>query len=318
MSTILNGILVKSNMSKNAHGGSEMMAERLIRYINRELLEKVQIHVSRTSQNIFDEGKKQILWCHDLPSDPESKLLANGGFQKFAKLVFVSHWQRDQYISAFGMPYSHCTVIENAIELDFNYYPKDDSITRFIYHTTPHRGLELLYPIFDVLSKEFPNIHLDVYSSFGVYGWPERDRQYEPLFELLRTHPKITYHGAKSNAEVLEALSKAHLFLYPCIWPETSCIAMIEAIRSGCMVVHPTLAALNETADGATVDYDFTEDRQEHMKRAYATTRHILSLGNGLEHLNRSESRVRFKLPKNSISSFKRKWEYTLSEIVKG
>ena len=32
------------------------------------------------------------------------------------------------------------------------------------------------------LSQEYPNIHLDVYSSFAIYGWPQRDDPYVELF----------------------------------------------------------------------------------------------------------------------------------------
>jgi hypothetical protein len=108
-----------------------------------------------------------ILWCHDLAEDPENKVLRDGGWEKFDHFVFVSNWQRDQYIVRFGIPYSKCSVIYNAVEKQYAPKEKDMSTIRFVYHTTPHRGLELLVPIFDALSKEFDNIHLDVYSSFS-------------------------------------------------------------------------------------------------------------------------------------------------------
>ena len=40
----------------------------------------------------------------------------------------------------------------------------------------------------------------------------------------------MTYHGFKPNDVVRKALSEAHIFAYPSIWVETSCISAIEAM----------------------------------------------------------------------------------------
>ena len=208
MSALVKGKISDTNLSRNARGGTEQMRDRLLRSVDPNLLEKVVIHFSRVRSENNIPNVPSIFYAHDLFNDPESSKLANGGYKQFAKLVFVTHWQRDQYMLAYGIPYSHCTVIENAIEKQFEDNKKPTDTINFIYHTTPHRGLQLLYPVFDALTKKYDNIHLNVYSSFEVYGWKERDKPYEKLFNALRQHPKITYHGAKSNSEVLDALDK--------------------------------------------------------------------------------------------------------------
>jgi glycosyltransferase involved in cell wall biosynthesis len=313
MSALVQGRISDTNLSRNARGGTEQMRDRLLRVVDPDLLKKVVIHFSRVRPENNIQGVPNVFYAHDLAADPESKILANGGYKQFAKIVFVSYWQRDQYMMMYGIPYSHCTVIENAIEKQFQPHNRDLETVNFIYHTTPHRGLHLLYPVFDALTKQFNNLHLDVYSSFEVYGWKERDKPYEKLFEQLKQHPNITYHGAKSNAEVLDALDKSHIFLYPCIWPETSCIAMIEAIKSDVLVIHPNLAALPETASECTLMYDYTEDATAHMNRAYHMTAKVLSeptfinggVNKSLRYLNR-----------NSIASFEHKWNKLLGQIT--
>jgi glycosyltransferase involved in cell wall biosynthesis len=262
---------------------------------------------------------KNIFYAHDLATDPENKVLLNEGWKLFDKFVFVSYWQRDQYMLVYGIPYSKCTVIENAIETEFEYTPRPtNGDIRFVYHTTPHRGLELLYPIFDNLSKEFDNIHLDVFSSFEIYGWKERDKPYQGLFDKLKSHPKITYHGSCSNEEVIATLKQSHIFLYPCIWQETSCIAMIEAIRCGCLVIHPNLAALPETASEVTVMYDFHEDHNVHATTAYQYARHILSIENKnrgfVDTFSNDPGR---ELSKNSLTTYKTKWIALLEQLNK-
>jgi len=317
MSCIYKGNIVETNLSKNSRGGTEMMRGRLLNYVNKDLLDKVAIHFSRPRELYKDVPN--ILYCHDLVGDPENKILKDGGWEKFDHIVFVSHWQRDQYIMVFGIPYSKCSVIPNAIELEYSFEEKQTDKIRFIYHTTPHRGLQLVYPIFDALSREFDNIHLDVFSSFKIYGWEQRDEKYKDLFDKIKSHPNMTYHGSKSNEIVLKALKESHVFLFPSIWMETSCIAMIEAIRSGCVVIHPSYGALPETANGATVMYDYNEDHQTHAATCYTITRNILLNQKQNKNLfNQITANTTFELPYNSISNFTASWDSILTRVLNG
>ena len=317
MSCIYKGNIVETNLSKNSKGGTEMMRGRLLNYVNKDLLDKVAIHFSRPRELYKDVPN--ILYCHDLVGDPENKILKDGGWEKFDHIVFVSHWQRDQYIMVFGIPYSKCSVIPNAIELEYSFEEKQTDKIRFIYHTTPHRGLQLVYPIFEALAREFDNIHLDVFSSFKIYGWEQRDEKYKDLFDKIKSHPNMTYHGSKSNEVVLKALKESHVFLFPSIWMETSCIAMLEAIRSGCIVIHPSYGALPETANGTTVMYDYNEDYQMHAAISYDIARNILLNQKQNKNLfNQITANSAFELPYNSISNFTSSWDSVLKRVLNG
>ena len=315
MSCIYKGEVIETELSKNSWGGTEMMRQRLIENVDKSLLENVAIHLSRPRE-IYDDVAN-ILWCHDLAEDPENKILLDGGWDKFDYFVFVSAWQRDQYIMRFGIPYSRCTVIHNAVEKQYVPQQKDLETIRFVYHTTPHRGLELLVPIFEALAKEFNNIHLDVYSSFEVYGWAERDETYSGLFKRIEAHPNMTYHGAVSNNEVLDALQNSHIFLYPNIWKETSCIALIEAIKSQMLCIHPNYGALPETGCNATIMYDFNEDAQVHANYAFAVTKQVLyTMMQDPNYFHGFTYSDRFNLARNNIQSFSTVWTATLSRFA--
>ena len=255
---------------ESAMGGTELMAARIQNDCDPELLEQFQIIHSRVTE--LDDTKKKILVLHDLATDPEVQHLGDGGWRKFDKLVFVSHWQQEQYFMYLGVPYSAGTVLYNAIEpipLHTKPDPKDDKL-RLIYFSTPHRGLDYLYAAYNQLSKEHKNLHLDVYSSFDLYGWEERDKDYEDLFKLLHGHPNITYHKSVSNDEIREALQKSHIFAYPSVWQETSCLCLIEALSAGCYCVHSALGALKETSLGLSQMYPFTDNKQRHVDTFYA------------------------------------------------
>lgn len=251
------------------------MAERINAALPEDVRDKVQIIHSRVRN--LEEGKKRILVLHDLAQDPEVQHLRNEGWKKFDVLVFVSHWQQAMYNAYLGIPYSAGVVLQNAIE-PIPEHKKDYDKTRLIYFSTPHRGLNILYAAFNQLDKEMPGkLELNVYSSFNLYGWPERDKPYAELFQLLMKHPSINYNKSVSNDEIREALKKSHILAYPSTWQETSCLCLIEAMSAGLLCVHSSLAALPETSLGLTSMYQYTEDQDAHAYRFYMALREAVA-----------------------------------------
>jgi UDP-glucose:(glucosyl)LPS alpha-1,2-glucosyltransferase len=266
MVDIVNSEVVRYDVTVNARGGTELQAELMLKHIKPEVLEPFQIIQSRVRE--LHENKKKVLVLQDLAQDPEVKNITDPEWRKqFSKIVFVSDWQLQQYNMICGVPYRETAVLKNAIEPIVDERPEYDGTVHIIYHTTPHRGLQILVPVFEHLCSHFDNIHLHVYSSFSIYGWNERDEQFKDLFDRCRNHPKITYYGAVSNEEIRRALVKTHIFAYPSIWPETSCISAIEALSSGNLIVCPNYAALPETTGSFAWMYGWSEDMNEHANR---------------------------------------------------
>lgn len=285
----------------------DRLIERLKIRKREDLLEFFDFHNSRVRD--FDPERPSVLWVHDLPGDPEYDHLKVDGGARFAAMVFVSHWQHQQFAMYYPKLGNNCHIIENAIDNNGTeetairkgwhkgtarrsswtnsmvqsedaglYNGKHGTINspiRLIYHTTPHRGLQLLVPVYEQLYNEYKqknvHLHLDVYSSFSIYGWQARDEPYKEVFQRCHDHPGITYHGARPNSDVIDALEKAHIFAFPSIWQETSCLAMIEALDNHVLCVHPNLGALPETAAGNTLMYPFVSDYQSHAMTFYKT-----------------------------------------------
>lgn len=246
----------ENEISKNANGGTELAKRKLAEIIDPSLLEHFQIISSRHRE--FNPEKIRLFWLHDLPEDPESNKFKDENFvNALHKMVFISNWQYSRYQLIHSIPYNEKSIVlESGIEpaiVDLNNKPTDT--IRLVYTSTPQRGLELLVPVFEELAKIYPNIHLDVYSSFKIYGWDEADKQFEPLYQKIRNHPQMTYYGFVPNSELKESLNKAHIFAYPCIWMETSCRAMLEAMSAGLVCVHPNYGALSETSGALNIMY---------------------------------------------------------------
>lgn len=267
----------RNEVDQNAMGGTELMGAGLARHVSTNLLTKFNIIRSRVRTVATD--KPNILWLHDLPEDPESKHLGDEkSRERFAKIVYVSNWQKERYQLFYGIKPSEGMVIKNAIEpIAHNLIKKgENGKIRLIYHPTPHRGLNILVPVFKALCEEFPQLELDVFSSFALYGWKERDEPFRELIDECIAHPQINYHGSQPQEVVHAALGRADIFAYPSIWMETSCICAMEAMSAKCLLVTPNYAALPETTAGFAFEYDWTEDLQEHVNRFYVHLRGVI------------------------------------------
>jgi glycosyltransferase involved in cell wall biosynthesis len=174
-------------------------------------------------------------------------------------------------------PNDKCAVIDTPI-VPIEYKVKSTDQVRLIYSSTPQRGLALLVPVFVELAKTRKNIHLDVFSSFSIYGWDQADDQFKELFEICKTHPQITYHGHASNEAVREAQQQAHIFAYPSIWQECNSRALIEAMSAGALCLHPNLAGLSDTSGNLTSMYQYEEDHNVHVNKFYHLLNHAIDL----------------------------------------
>lgn len=271
-----------------AKGGTELMMEMLHSRLPNVLKERFNIISSRVRK--VSSRKKNILWLHDLPSDVENQHLKDPQSRaRFAKIVFVSNWQMKQFEDYFKIKFENAVVMRNAVEpfemrSDFsdgdtgNY--RESKPLRLIYHTTPHRGLDILLPVFFHLCTEMNhnglNIVLDVYSSFSIYGWSHRDEPFLELFDQCRNHPACNYHGAVPNDQIREALKQSHIFAYPSTWQETSCVAAIEAMCAGLEIVTSSLGALPETTNGFATMYPYMEDKTRHAQYFYQALKHAI------------------------------------------
>jgi glycosyltransferase involved in cell wall biosynthesis len=120
-----------------------------------------------------------------------------------------------------------------------------------VYTSTPFRGLLLLLLAFPLIRASIPDCRLRVFSSMGVYQFtPEQDPLYQVLYALARDLPGVEYLGSVPQPALAAALAEADMLAYPNIFPETSCITVMEAMAAGCLVCTSNLAALPETTAG--------------------------------------------------------------------
>src|SRR5262245_37624129 len=98
MTAIIDGQLVRSGVTQTAMGGTELMALRMIAWLDQGLLREFNIIHSRVEPWMLTNGKPTVLVLHDLPQDEASAWLKDPARRgQFAKIVCVSNWQMQMH-----------------------------------------------------------------------------------------------------------------------------------------------------------------------------------------------------------------------------
>jgi glycosyltransferase involved in cell wall biosynthesis len=305
----------ENEISINSNGGTELSKRSIAANIPEELSNEFQVVASRMRD--LQEDKIRVYWIHDLAEDPElSHLKDENSRNRFHKIVFVSHWQMNEFITKLGIPWSdQLCVIENPID-PFPTHEKPTDKINLIYFSTPQRGLELLVPTFEALANKYDNIHLNVYSSFKIYGWAEADQHFEPLYEKIRNHPQMTYHGFAAQKELRQAVIDSHILAYPSMWAETSCRVLMESMSGGLMCVHSNLAALPETSGGLTTMYQFNKDPQIHVNTFYQYLEHAIKTVGNPESKNYFNFVKSYADTRYNTTKISNHWEILMKELL--
>jgi len=232
-------------------GGTELQYNLLYKYVDHKLLDNFQITTSVPEKEPLSKDKINILWeqnSYDQPNIvPWMKDKTN--HSKYDWYVFNSHWCAEKYRMVFGVPPHKCTVIKNAIDV----FPgravyKQGQKLKLLYTSTPWRGLSVLLGAMQLIKN--PLIELDVYSSTQIYGDAFKEKNddiYKPLYNQAKQLPNVNYKGYISNENLMKEMYNYHIFAYPNIWEETSCISAIEALSCGLHGIVTNYGALYET-----------------------------------------------------------------------
>lgn len=242
-------------------GGTELMKDELFRRLDPSILEEFSIF---NYPGEADFGKKMVYW-NQLSYDQDAVRFLSfpENIQKLEKIVFVSHWQAEQFRKLFGIPGSKTAVIKNACIGVGPKKPRGEKI-KICYASTPWRGLDVLLKAWEILSPEGCELH--VFSSCKIYGpeYSSEDQRYQYLYDWCERLPGAAYRGSIPNEQLRLELPDFDMLAYPCTFEETSCIAAIDALCAGLRVVCSAIGALPETTEGWARIYSYEEDRSKH------------------------------------------------------
>ena len=248
-------------------GGTEIQVAYLEKYVNSELLKKVQITTSVPEKIPLVIDKLNVLWVHNSYDQPnlypwfQNKL--NHG--KYDWYVFNSHWTYEKYRYFHKVPTEQSLVIKNGFDdsliIKQSFKPKGK--TRLIYTSTPWRGLSVLLDAMEQIKSN--DVELDVYSSTQIYGDQFKeatDKEYLHLYDRAKKIKNVNYKGYLDHSELMKVLHTYDVYVHPSIWEETSCMAAMEALACGLVAVTTDLGALYETCCDFPIYIPYLEDQK--------------------------------------------------------
>lgn len=283
---------------EESFGGSENQFRYLLKYLPDESFKDINLILNNANHDLIEKGKINVLWMQHFVNQKEAINLGSKDFvDKLDWIVFNSHWNYEKHLYQFKIPESKSIVIRNAIEkIDFKKKPNDK--INLIYHTTPWRGLAHLLKIFKNLNLK--NVELNVCSSTKIYGEKFNKilgTKFEKIFNECKNAKNVNYLGFLENKKVIDLLKKTHIFSYPNIWTETSCIAAIESMAAGCEIVTTNLGALFETCSPFATFVNFDSNLNNLEKKFEEILR------NSIENYWSNENQNKLKLQSESINS---------------
>lgn len=228
-------------------------------------------------------GPKVALWAHHDIDQPAVRFLDQPlAARVISRYLFVSRWQRDRYVERFRVATEATTVIGNpyceralaASELSEKVFDNP----RLIYTSTPFRGLAVLADAFPMFRRVWPDAELAVLSGMELYGVKD-NAPYQDLFEQIQRTPGASLVKPSGKIDLYRRLWNANLFAFPSTFPETFCIAALEARVLGNPLLLTTRGALPEIFEGAKFfeladgDAPAPEEWAQFMLRAWEEVR---------------------------------------------
>lgn len=189
-----------------------------------------------------------IAWMHESRFAPP----LTPAMPHFSGVVCVSDWQAVVTQSAL-LPQQKQCVIRNAMNPAVEVlFPPDAAVLAgkqpvAVYIGSTPRGLLHLPAIWPQLQAAQPGLRLRIFSNPAISA---DAAQNAALADHLRAMPGVEHLGMIGQPELAQQLRQASFFLAPNPYPETSCIALIEAMAAGLCCVVTARAALPETAHG--------------------------------------------------------------------
>jgi len=220
----------------------------IVRYINYFIYFKNNAH-------------KTFIWIHDTIINPAynglliektaSSLIYN--LQAHINgLICLSDWHIQNIYNTLETRIFPIHLIENA--LDFKYYKPNLPIikNRFIYMSSPDRGLTILLDCLLYIQNYIPDISLTVFRSHEF-----TDEIRDKLSKLNNT---IIYEK-ESQEKIADECLQAEYFFYPTNFMETFCCCATEAQLYHCVCIYNNIGGLPSTiADrGLSINYDIND-----------------------------------------------------------
>ena len=212
---------------------------------------------ARELREKFQAKKPLVLWVqHADDQDAIEGLQFTRERKAWNGMAYVSQWQFDQFFDYFWVPREKGRVMRNAISPTFvDIKPAPPWFVTgappvLVYTSMPYRGLDVLLDAFPTIRNAVPGTRLKVFSSMARVQVSAELDEYAELYRRCTTTDGVDYIGPIGQTALAGELAGCAALAYPSTYPETSCIAAMEALAAGAAVLATQTGALPETTAG--------------------------------------------------------------------
>lgn len=200
-------------------------------------------------QHLKDFGIKpprMFLWLQDCHyADLNAQVAA-----EYEKVIVLSHKHREQ-IARQGVPLEKMKIIPNFILKEHFPLPSQSSVKRephrFIYCSSPDRGLIPLLKMWPLFRKEWPDATLGIFYGWEgakrlgatMPGWISQYRELRAEYDSLCRQPGVEEYGRVNHHQIAYEMRRASVWPYPILNTEveTFCSNAVKARAAGCVPV---------------------------------------------------------------------------------
>lgn len=241
----------------------------------------------------------KVLWNHDTLDNPRELRQVHDEVDLF---LVLSNFHKDNFLLRLPILDDRLVVTRNGLDLDLLDRSAADRTdpNKLIYASRPERGLKtLLEDIWPRLHRWNPDLKLHICGyQITLKNMPLHLADlYRQVDKLLEITPGLVVLGGLAKGDYYRHLSESALMLYPCNFPEISCLAALEAQALGVPVLTSDSFALSETVvkpetrvGGRPGSADYVND---YVERAIALLSHRQELAR-LSRESRAAIRSRY------------------------
>lgn len=251
---------------------NEEEVKHQVKYYNiakiRHITPETRIVVSRapgfikTIQSVLKHHNNcpMFLWLQDAEYDDLNDDVAS----QYEKVVVLTDWHREEMHKKHGVARDRMVTCNNfLLPHHFNsaLNPVEREPHRFIYSSSPDRGLINILGLWSDILKKWPDATLHIF-----YGWEgfakigsqramATFRVVRQQFDALKHQKGIIEHGRVNHIDLAKEMMKSSVWFYPTNFAETGCLTAAKVQAAGCPGVCTRYAGLAETADGPWIQW---------------------------------------------------------------
>ncbi|HEY2859486.1 MAG TPA: glycosyltransferase [Terracidiphilus sp.] len=214
--------------------------------------------VSRYAQVLLQpvRATQRYFWAHDLRAIPawgESGDVLNRRAGDLDAIFCLSPTHREAFARTHDLDARKIVITRNGLSPERFRGSEERQLFRFIYSSSPDRGLDTLLELFPRIRERLPEAELQIFYGFDNWDRALRLRDdpasaaWRDRIRAAMQQPGVFFRGRVGQQELAREMMRSDIWFYPTRFEETYCITALEAQMAGTVCVASDIGALRTT-----------------------------------------------------------------------